>query len=208
MDGEFLLDRITKGLLNLPGEAAHGEAMPLNRPYTSTALRESMDYRESAVSVILYKENDSLKCILIQRPEYDGTHSNQIAFPGGKRDPEDINLTHTAIRECYEEISVLLHLDNLIGKLTPVFIPVSSFLVQPFVFFVDGRPDTIPEEREVAEIIHFDLAQLLKADVMKLQDMKFKDGLIRKNIPYYSIENKVVWGATAMMLAEIRAILT
>lgn len=207
MNADSLLNRIINGLLNLPGESAHSEAMPLNRPYTSEALREITNYRESAVSIVLYKESDSLKSILIQRPEYDGTHSNQVAFPGGKKDHDDINLIHTAIRECYEEISVLLHIDNLLGELTPVYIPVSGFMVQPYVFLVENRPETIPEQREVAEVIHFDLAELKSDTVLQKQDMKFKDGLVRKNIPYYSIGDKVVWGATAMMLAELRAII-
>lgn len=204
MDAKALLDLIKGGLASLPGESAHQEAMPVNRPFSSNALKDAINYRESAVSIVLYSENDKLKSILIQRPEYDGVHSKQIAFPGGKKDPTDSDLIHTAIRECSEEINVHLNRNQLLGELTPVFIPVSQFLVQPYIFYIDDKPRTFPEVREVDEIIHFNISDLLNSQVLKYQDMQFKDGIIRKGIPYYSVEKKIVWGATAMMLAELR----
>lgn len=204
---DAFIARLRMELQELPGEFSHSEAMPLNRPYSSQAILQAQEARESAVGIVLYPEKNVLRSILIQRPSYDGTHSDQIAFPGGKRDLTDLNLEDTARRECFEEIKLPTHLGDCLGSLTQVYIPVSRFVVQPFVFYVDELPSLMPDEREVAEIIHFDVTQLVDDSILRSMDMRFKDGIVRKNIPYYLLENKVIWGATAMMLAEFRTIL-
>lgn len=194
-------------LQKLPGEESHSEAMPLNRPFSSQALHLATNLRQSAVGIVVYPEKNAWKSVLIQRPSYEGMHSDQIAFPGGKKDPDDRNLEFTARRECYEEIGLPIDQGTCIGSLTPVYIPVSQFIVEPYVFFVEELPKLRADAREVASIIHFDLSVLYDDQILQRTDMRFKDGITRKNIPYYSIEGKVVWGATAMMLAEFRAIL-
>jgi 8-oxo-dGTP pyrophosphatase MutT (NUDIX family) len=204
---ESFIARLRTELLQLPGESSHSEAMPLQRPYSSQALAQGVETRESAVGIILYPAGKSLRSILIQRPSYEGTHSDQIAFPGGKRDPGDRDLEFTARRECFEEIQLPLGHGECLGSLTQVYIPVSKFLVQPYVFYVDALPSLQADVREVAEIIHFDVRALLDDRILRYTDMRLKDGLIRKNVPYYAVENKLIWGATAMMLAEFRAIL-
>lgn len=204
---DAFISRLREELQNLPGERSHSEAMPLNRPYSSQALLKDAEARESAVGIVLYAKENSLRSILIQRPIYEGTHSDQIAFPGGKRDHSDHDLEFTARRECFEEIALPTHLGECLGTLTQVYIPVSRFVVQPFVFYVEELPGLVPDAREVAEIIHFDVNHLLKDEILLQTDMRFKDGIVRKNVPYFALENKVIWGATAMMLAEFRAIL-
>lgn len=191
----------------LPGEKAHADLMPLNRPFSSEALKEKQNYRKSAVGIVLYEELSSIRCILIQRPQYKGVHSSQVSFPGGKMDVEDPNLEYTAKRECMEEIAVHPDLMTTIGELSHVYIPVSNFFVQPYVFFVETLPDLIPDEREVDEIFTFEIERLLDDELLKLTDLKFKDGFIRKNIPYFDIEGRVVWGATAMILSEFKSVL-
>lgn len=201
------ISSLEKALLQLPGEDSHTEAMPLGRPYSSQAILANSEARESAVGIVLYPKQGQLHSLLIQRPTYDGTHSDQLAFPGGKRDPDDIDLEYTARRECFEEIRLPFEAGKTLGQLTQVYIPVSRFVVQPFVFYVDSLPELQADAREVAEIVHFNIDILRNDRILQFTDMRFKDGIVRKNIPYYAIENKVVWGATAMMLAEFRAIL-
>ncbi len=197
-------DVISSGL---PGEKSHGEAMPVNRKFTSDSLKIAPDVRNSAVGIILYPKASSFQSILIQRPDYNGTHGNQISFPGGKMDQEDPNLEYTARRECMEEIALPMNSGKMIGELSSVHIPVSKFLVKPFVFFVDELPQLHPDEREVASIIHFDVFDLINEANLKTTDIKFRQGFVQKNVPYYDIKGHVVWGATAMMLAELKAIL-
>ncbi len=207
MDTLQFIRELTEQLKELPGEHGHSEAMPLNRPYTNQALQQAENLRHSAVGMILYPAENTVNSVLIRRPAYDGTHSNQVAFPGGKMDETDHNLEATARRECHEEINLPAERGICLGELSRVYIPVSRFLVQPFVFYVEELPELIPDPREVAGIIHFDIFRLTDEQTLKFTDMRFGDGLTRKNIPYYDINGHVVWGATAMMLAEFKTIL-
>lgn len=203
-----LKNKIIIGLQgNLPGEIAHAEMAPINRPLSSLAIKKAENIRESAVSVILSVIKDELKAILIERPIYDGVHSGQIAFPGGKKDLTDPHLEYTARRESFEEVGIPVNKGELIGELTEVYIPVSNFLVKPFVYFHDTLPLLIPQEREVAEIITFSITDLLKPSTINHMEVKFPNGVTQKNIPCFHIENKKVWGATALILNELRHII-
>lgn len=208
MESRLFLERLHQSLSEgLPGELAHQIVMPLKRPLSSAAKKESTDFRESAVGIILYPFNKSINCILIRRPSYDGAHSGQISFPGGKRDQGDEDLVFTARRECEEEIAVPHDHLRLIHPLTEVFIPVSKFLVQPYVFYTEQIPTLIPDQREVEEIIHFDVFELTKKADVKRISIPINSGLTLKDVPYFEINGHVVWGATAMMLAEMKVLL-
>lgn len=194
--------------IGLPGEEAHQLLMPLKRPLSSLAKAEAKNnFRESAVGIVLYPSNDSIHCILIRRPSYDGVHSGQISFPGGKRDTTDIDLEFTARRECLEEIALPHGHGELIHPLTEVFIPVSKFSVQPFIFFTEDLPELTPDEREVEEIISFDLLELTRNANIPRTSIPSNAGFMMKDIPYFDIQGHIVWGATAMMLAEIKVLL-
>ena len=208
MNSKLFVDTFT-GIINdgLPGEQAHTEVMPVNRKFTSEGLQKAESLRQSAVGVILYPQESTINSVLIQRPDYEGTHSNQVSFPGGKMDDTDEDLEYTARRECFEEVDLPLGLGTRIGELTNVYIPVSNFVVQPYVFFVDELPQLTPDTREVQSIISFDVFKLVEEETLKTTDIRFKQGFIRKNVPYYDINGHVVWGATAMMLSELKAIL-
>jgi 8-oxo-dGTP pyrophosphatase MutT (NUDIX family) len=191
----------------LPGEESHALLMPLNRPFTSSILKSEIAYRDCAVGVILYPKSNSIYCILIKRQKYEGIHSAQICFPGGKKDEDDKDLEFTARRECSEEINFPVDKGNLIGILSTVYIPISKFMVQPNIFMVDSLPPLVPNPLEVESIINFDVFTLKKESIVKKTDMKFSNGIKRKNIPYFEIEGHIVWGATAMMLSELKTII-
>ncbi|MCR9173035.1 MAG: CoA pyrophosphatase [bacterium] len=191
----------------LPGEQSHSELMPVNRPYSSQVRLNAQDFRQSAVAIVLYEEQNELMSLLIQRPFYKGVHSSQISFPGGKRDPEDPNIEFTARRECMEEVAIPMEELSLVGKLTDVYIPVSKFIVSPHLFSVDALPELIPDDREVDEIIPFKVSRLLEADSIQYTDIQFTNGFKQKNVPYFAIDDKIVWGATGMILSEFRTIL-
>jgi 8-oxo-dGTP pyrophosphatase MutT (NUDIX family) len=191
----------------LPGEESHALLMPLNRPLTSSVLKSDVAYRDSAVGVILYPESNSIYCVLIKRQKYEGIHSAQISFPGGKMDENDKDLEFTARRECLEEINLPIQKGVLIGRLSPVYIPVSNFMVQPYIFMLNSLPTLIPNAKEVESIIKFDVFTLTNDGIIKKTDMQFSNGMKRKDIPYFDIQGQIVWGATAMMLRELKTIL-
>lgn len=194
-------EEIQKGI---PGEQSHIKMAPLNRPLSSIALQSSSTIRESAVSINLYREDQQIHCILIQRPTYDGVHSGQVAFPGGKKDPEDIDLEYTARRENFEEVGISINQGVLLGELTEVYIPVSSFLVKPFIFFYEELPMLTADSREVAEIFSFSLEELIDESSFSTMEVQFPNGITQKNIPCFVLNGKEIWGATALILNELR----
>ena len=201
---DLLKNEIDKGL---PGENAHQRMSPLKRPLSSFAIKEAENIRESAVAIILFPNDNSHHCILIQRPIYEGTHSGQIAFPGGKKDLEDIHLEFTARREAFEEVGIELNESLLVGELTDVFIPVSGFKVKPFIYYHETLPSLKADEREVAEIFTFTINELLNDDSFSTMEIKFPNGITQKNIPCFNLSNKQIWGATALILNELRELI-
>lgn len=206
-ESDFLKLFIKELSSNLPGESAHQNMSPVNRPLSSFALKEVTNIRESAVAVVLFSKNDKMHCILTQRQEYDGNHSGQISFPGGKMDDGDIHLEKTARRECFEEVGIPINQGLLLGQLTAVFIPISGFKVSPFVYYHHELPELIRNRREVAEIIDFQLFDLKKESIISRTEISLSNGQKIKNVPYYNLSDKQVWGATALILSEIKEIL-
>ena len=192
---------------NLPGEQAHLPLSPLHRPVTSEVIQNLTEYKESAVAVVLFEVETTLQCILIQRTEYTGKHSGQISFPGGKKDNEDADLLATAIRECLEEVGVDISSSEYLGKLTQVYIPVSGFLVEPHVFYYPEVPVFVQQEREVAAVFTISLDELIAEDVISEMKVTTENKLVKMNVPCFAIRDKQIWGATALILNELREIL-
>lgn len=191
----------------LPGESAHQIMAPTSRPLSSFAKENASSYRESSVAVLLMHLENAIEIVLIQRPEYEGNHSGQISFPGGKRDENDADLYQTAIRECFEEIGVELSDQEYIGALTPVFIPVSSFHVEANLFYLNQVPIFKKDEREVDSIFTIKLDELLDEQNIKTTIIQLPNNLKMNDVPYFDLENKIIWGATALILSELKEIM-
>ena len=192
---------------NLPGERAHLPLSPLHRPVTSEVIQNLTEYKESAVAVVLFEMETTLQCILTQRTEYTGKHSGQISFPGGKKDNEDADLLATAIRECLEEVGVDISSSEYLGKLTQVYIPVSGFLVEPHVFYYPEVPVFVQQEREVAAVFTISLDELIAEDVISEMKVTTENKLVKMNVPCFNIRDKQIWGATALILNELREVI-
>lgn len=205
---QLTIDDIKKRLAHqLPGEEAHIPMSPMGRGRSSEAIKNAVNYRESAVALVIYENNAELNGILTQRSSYRGIHSGQICLPGGKKENFDLSLKETAIRECVEEIGLFQERFNLLGELTPVFIPLSNFSIQPYIFHYSESPVFTKNIREVAEIFTFPLKQLFEKDIIKKTRIEFSEERFLDDIPYFDINNKVVWGATALILHEFKEML-
>jgi 8-oxo-dGTP pyrophosphatase MutT (NUDIX family) len=191
----------------LPGEVAHHPLSPLHRPVTSEILKNLTEYKASAVAIILFENQDDHHFILIQRTEYNGKHSGQISFPGGKKEESDTSFEDTARRESFEEIGIDLRDATLLGKLSPVYIPVSGFLVEPFVFYYPYTPEFQLQNREVASLFSVPLKELLQENVISTMNISSENKLVMKNVPCFNLQEKQVWGATALMINELREVI-
>lgn len=198
---EQLQQRLTE---ELPGRNAHQEAAPYRKVYYDDMDINSV--KKSGVLVLLYAKQNEPYITLIQRPEYDGTHSGQIAFPGGKVEESDRDIIHTALREANEEVGVIMEHVNVIGRLTDVYIPVSNFLVSPVIGTIDYTPDFIPEPAEVADILEMNISFLKETEELIPQKLKLSSG-VKIEVPTFQYQQKTIWGATALMLNELRWLL-
>lgn len=159
--------------------------------------------RKAGVLVLVYPHDSGLTTLLMRRTPFPGVHSGQISFPGGSVEPQDPDLTATALREACEEVGVCGSEPQVVGQLAQVYIPPSRFLVRPIVAALPSRPAFRPSAAEVAELIELPLADLLHPDLKQETDMHL--GGITVHVPYYAVQGHVVWGATALMLAELEA---
>lgn len=199
------IQEIKSTLVNdLPGEDAHLLMSPLGRGKSSEALAFAKNIKYAAVAVILHHESDELQIILTQRASYDGIHGGQISFPGGRKDENDQNTIQTAIRESKEEIDLDLSDLHYLGKLTDVYIPVSNFLVYPEVFYLESLNELQPNY-EVAEIFNVTIKELLDEKNVSTMEVKVGDNLHLK-VPCFSIKGKNIWGATAIILSELKVL--
>lgn len=160
--------------------------------------------RAAAVLMLLYAEGGRLALPLTRRTETVRDHKGQISLPGGAVEIEDGSLWRTAIREAREELG-LADEPQPLGALTPLYIAPSHFLVHPFVGRLDAPPAFQPEASEVAEVLALPLDVLLDPDA-KREEWRLVRGR-RTRVPFYAWEGRVIWGATAMMLAELEALL-
>lgn len=163
--------------------------------------------RKAAVMALMYP-NDLGEMIMIfmLRKTYKGVHSNQIGFPGGKVEDEDKTMLDTALRETYEEIGVSKSHITILKELTEVYIPPSNFLVQPYLGVLNKKPAYILEEKEVERLIEIPLKTILN-DAF-ISSKKLKTSYANEiEVPVFEFDDEIIWGATAMMLSEIKDLL-
>lgn len=182
----------------LIGQEAHRLMIPSGR---NLEFSKDEKYKKSAVNIILFDTLESTNLILMKRNSKLEYHSGQISLPGGSFDNNDKNLWETAKRETYEEIGIEIKDEHFIKELSPLYIPVSNFLVHPFVSYISELPPIKINKSEVEKIFF--------ADIYKFFDDSNKYFYEDKNLkyPYYKVERERVWGATAMILTEFYLLL-
>jgi len=173
--------------------------------FTGNVKYNAHNARSSSVLILLYNKGDQWCVPLIQRPTYDGAHSGQVSFPGGKTEKSDISFLDTALRESEEEIGVKREDIQFIRELTPLYIPNSNFMVYPQACVTSKVPDFIPDLREVESIIEAPIAHLLSPN--KIHSFSQDINGIQVDAPFYSVDEYIIWGATAMIMSEFLYIL-
>jgi 8-oxo-dGTP pyrophosphatase MutT (NUDIX family) len=161
--------------------------------------------RQAGVLLLLYPIHNVLHLVLTVRTTVLNHHRGQISLPGGGWEGEDSSYQETALREAREEIGVVTAGLELLGPLTPLYIPPSNNVIHPFVAYTPQRPTFDPDPTEVAELLEVPLPLLLDPATRREEDWIWRGAPL--HVPFYAVGQHKVWGATAIVLAEFLALL-
>lgn len=191
--------------LSLPGAEAQYKMAPSLRPIPAEDFIQKMNPVSSSVLILLFPVQDNLFSVLIQRNEYNGVHSNQVSFPGGKKEKNDKSIEETALREAWEETGINPEKVRILGQLSSLYVPPSNFIIYPVIGFSESKPEFKSQIEEVKEIIEFPIALISLKETKKIKPIETSIGPVEA--PYYDISGHTVWGATAMIISELEQIL-
>ena len=155
--------------------------------------------KDAAILIALFEKDGEICFPMIKRPENIKNHPGQIALPGGSKEKEE-SLEQTALREAQEEIGIDPDKVEIIGKLTPIPVPVSGYLVQTYIGIIDEEPEWKLSKDEVADFFILKLSELIGADNGYYEKWNLR-GFDAK-VPIFKIGNLKIWGATASVLSE------
>lgn len=186
----------------LPGREAQFRMAHLDRRYLPPP---PPDARLAGVLALFFPKNGEWHLVFIERKSNNNKdrHGGQISFPGGKFEQADGHLQQTALREAHEEVGLDHTTVNMLGRLTELYIPVSNFLVNPFVGFIDYTPAFSPQQEEVNGILEVPFSVFQHPDTRQTTEVLLGNQIRLPNVPYFNVMGKVLWGATAMMMSEL-----
>lgn len=183
---------------------AHAKMAPLER----ISFLKEMNYadknpRKAAVLMLFYPKMGVTHLALIVRNTYPGVHSSQIGFPGGKVEIEDKDLSETALRETHEEVGIAPEKIQVIKPFSTIYIPPSNFLVSPFMGISHQELQFTPDLVEVKRVLELPLAVFL--DEKTITNVTMTTSYATDiEVPAFMVDKYIVWGATAMMMSELK----
>ena len=188
---------------SLPGEKAHRLLLPSGRklkPVTS-----DLSVNQSGVLLTIFPDNDQLYTCFIRRPETMKNHAGQISFPGGRQEKQDPDLIATALRESNEEVGIIPSDIDILGRLSPLYVPVSNFFISPVVGWSESKPDFQINHSEVDDLILVPIRELMAPEAIQTTRIELRNG--HREVPCFRFNGHIIWGATAMIFSEFREIL-
>ena len=191
--------------LELPGSASHYKMAPMFRvKELESGKIIKQNPRQAAVMALFYPNMDfQTHLLLILRNTYKGIHSNQIALPGGKMERSDPNLLETALRETQEEVGAVRDRITVIRSMSEVYIPPSNFEVTPYLGLYRKEEPFLRQADEVAAIVEVPLHDFM--DDGKIFHQVLNTSYAQDvEVPAFKLNGYTVWGATAMILSEIK----
>lgn len=194
--------------IKLPGEEVQFKMAPLSRLEELTVQdRDLRDWNQAGVMALFYPTStDQTNLILILRKTYKGVHSAQVGFPGGRLELEDSSIMDAALRETEEEVGVPRNDIIVLKQLTEIYIPPSNFFVQPFMGITTIPPSFVAQEDEVEALIEVSLPDFMN-DRNIVKEILTTSYMEELEVPAFKLNGHIVWGATAMMLNEVREML-
>ena len=158
------------------------------------------EMKQAAVLICFFKKGGEYHIPLIRRPMHEKNHPGQIALPGGAREKKE-TLANTSLREAFEEVGIIPENVEIIGKMTPLPVPVSKYLISPFIGVTKQEPKWNINKQEVDELIILKFRDLIESDKGYYEDWKLNGNMLR--VPIFKVMNKDIWGATAAVLSEL-----
>ena len=194
--------------LDLFGESSHAKMSPPYRLELAEKMKEkAKNAKKAGVMALFYPNNKGeTYLVLILRKTYKGVHSAQVGFPGGRYEEEDKNLKVTAIRETREEVGVPEEMIKVLKTMSPLYIPPSNFMVHPYIAIAHSTPNFEKQDEEVEAIIEVNLLDFLD-DTNAITATVPTSFNVDVEVPAFKFNGHIVWGATAMMLGEIKDLL-
>ncbi len=190
----------------LPGASAHEMMRAVPSGSVIPRFEHKLPPKPGSVMILIYPNDaGALHFPLIKRPDYIGAHSGQVSLPGGKAEPGE-TIIETALREAEEEVGVKPREIKVLGTLSDFFVVPSNFMVKPVVGYAEREPLFVPDQVEVSRILKGEVENLLPDQAVKKKEI-LAAGRYNMMAPHFEIEGEVVWGATAMMLNELRVLL-
>ena len=206
---EFATQLVKIKKLDLPGEEVQFKMAPIAR--LGDLKRKSVSFenvKKAGVMALFYPSVEfDTKLILTLRKRYKGVHSAQVSLPGGKIEARDRSFEDAALRETEEEVGVPRERVTIVKQLTELYIPPSNFYVQPFLGITHQTPKFTVHEREVEALIEVSLTDFMDNSCITTQTLttSYATDLV---VPAFLLNDHIVWGATAMILSEIRELLS
>ena len=154
--------------------------------------------RRAGVLVPLFVRDSMLWVVFTRRTDTVEHHRGQISFPGGAEEPDDADLSRTALRETEEELGVRPSDVRLLGRLSPM-VTVTDFYVEPYVAAIPHPYVFTPAESEIAEVVEAPVGALLDPAIKETRLLPDRE----EPVLFYRYGSNVIWGATARMLAEL-----
>ncbi len=186
----------------LPGFDAQLQMAPTYRMNDLLNTENHTNAVKSSVLILFFEKDGEYYIPFIKRPQYNGVHSGQIAFPGGRWEITDKSMYYTALREAREEIGIATEKVSFMGKLTDLYIPPSNYIVSPFAGIYHSEETFVADPTEVAAIIEIPFSFFLHPEARKEATLTLSGGQ-KISTPCFNYNNEIIWGATAMMMNEL-----
>ena len=185
---------------DLPGEESHQKMRVIYDQSIELPFSE-INSIPAAVLILLYLADNEIYFFLTKRTDELKHHKGQISLPGGKQEGNE-KLIDTALRETQEEIGINKTSISIIGTITPLFVPVTGFMIYPFIGYSLNKLDPKPDPVEVATIFSVNISDLLNKENRTTEQRNIRGYDVQ--VPYFKLNDYQVWGATSMILSEFR----